>query len=92
MGKVLACHAGGRGSNPDTTKDFSAPILLDTPTMSTLSLAMTVVKCYSMNVTGGKKRGIIVKILAVPFVRQKTEIRAMYWRKAEKRLNPTQPV
>ena len=26
MYKALACHAGGQGSNPDTTKDFSAPI------------------------------------------------------------------
>ena len=31
MDKALACHTGGLGSNPDTTKDFSAPILSCTP-------------------------------------------------------------
>ena len=40
MDKALACHAGGQELNPDTTKDFSVPILLGNPTMCTLSLTM----------------------------------------------------
>ena len=28
INKALACHAGGRGLNPDTTKVYSAPIFL----------------------------------------------------------------
>ena len=32
-----AYHAGGRGLNPDMTKDFSALILSVTPTMYTVS-------------------------------------------------------
>ena len=39
MDKALACQAGGLGSNPDTTKEFSAPILLGTPITCTLSLS-----------------------------------------------------
>ena len=68
MDKALACQAGGRGSNPDTTKEFSAPILSGTPAMCTLSLTMPVVTCSSMNTCHGvgkkeRNRGKI-KILA----------------------------
>ena len=38
MDKALACHAIGSDSNPVTTKDFSAPIILGTPSLS-LSLS-----------------------------------------------------
>ena len=48
MDKALPCHADGRGSNPDTIKDFSAPILLEIPAMCTLSFAMPVVMCSSV--------------------------------------------
>ena len=33
MDKALVCNAGGRGSNLDTAKDLSAPILTGTPEM-----------------------------------------------------------
>ena len=39
MDKALACHTGVWGLNPDTTKVDSAPILLGTPAMCTLSLS-----------------------------------------------------
>ena len=63
MDKALACYAGGWGSNPDTTKVYSAPILSVTSAMCTLSLTMAVVICYSLNTCHGegKKRGIMVK-------------------------------
>ena len=63
MDKALAWRTDGWGSNSDTTKVYSAPILLDTPTMWTLSLTMPVVMCCSVNTChgGGKKRGIMVK-------------------------------
>ena len=41
MDKALPCHAGGRGSNLDMTKDFSAPILLGPPAMCSLSLSLS---------------------------------------------------
>ena len=34
---------------------------------------------------GGKKRGIMLKILAAPYVGQNTDIRAMYGRKGVKK-------
>ena len=47
-----AMQAAG-GSNPDTTKDLSAPILSGTPAMCTLSLTMPVITCSSMNTCHG---------------------------------------
>ena len=41
--KAFACHAGVWGSNHDTTKGSSAPILLGIPAVCTLSLTMPVV-------------------------------------------------
>ena len=70
MDNALACHAGGRGSNPDKTKNFSVSekfknVLPSTrvPVMGTLSLTMPVVACFSMNTChgGGKRRGIMEK-------------------------------
>ena len=37
--KALACHTGSRGSNPEMTKVYSAPILFGTPAMCTLSIS-----------------------------------------------------
>ena len=37
MDNALACHTGGPGSNPVTTKVYSAPILSGIPAMCTLS-------------------------------------------------------
>ena len=56
MDKALACHAGGQGSNPDTIKGFSVPILSGTPAMCSLSLTMPVIMCFSVNTcyAGGK--------------------------------------
>ena len=57
MDKALACHAGGQGSNLDITKDFSAPILLGTHAICTLSHTIPVVTCSSINTWhGGVKR------------------------------------
>ena len=86
MDEALAWHTGGRGSNPDTTKVYSAPILSGTPAISTLSHAMIVVMCSNMNTSHGgiKKRGIRVKILAAPSVRRNTNTKAMYERKGVK--------
>ena len=39
MDKALACHAGGRGLNPGTTKVYGAPIPSSTPDTCTLSLS-----------------------------------------------------
>ena len=39
MAIALAYHQGSQGSNLDTMKDFSAPILSGTPNMCTLSLS-----------------------------------------------------
>ena len=50
MDKAVACHAGGRGSNPGTTKVYSAPILSGPPAMCALSLTMPVITCSSMNI------------------------------------------
>ena len=56
MDKALACAAGNWGSYSDNTKDSSAPILSDTPSMCTLSLTMPVVTWSSVNtcLVGGK--------------------------------------
>ena len=51
MNKALACHAGGQGSNPDTTK---VPILSGTPAMCTLSLTMPIITCSSVNTCHGR--------------------------------------
>ena len=46
---------------------------------------MPVIMCYSVNTFyNGQKRGIMVKILAVPSERQNTDIRAMYGKKGVK--------
>ena len=67
MDYPLACHPAGQGSNPDATKDFSAPILWGTPPPCalclSLSLTMPVVMCSRVNtcLEGGEKRRITVK-------------------------------
>ena len=45
MDKALACYPGSRGSNLDTTKDFSGPVFLGTSTMCTLSLSQYLSSC-----------------------------------------------
>ena len=91
--KALACHTVGQDSNPDTTKVYSAPILSGTPAMCTLSLTMPVVTCSSVNTChgGGRKRGILVKILISPSVRHNTDIRAMHGRKGVKAFREKHP-
>ena len=54
MDDALAWHKGGQGLNPDTTKAYSAPILLGTPAMCTPSQTMPVVLCYSVNTCHGR--------------------------------------
>ena len=62
MDKALVYHAGS--PNPNTTKDFSAPILLGTPAMCSLSnIAFSYVLQRKYLSWGGKKRGIMVKSL-----------------------------
>ena len=58
MDKALA-----QGSNMDTTKIYSAPILLGISTMCTLSLTIPVITWSIVNTCHGegKKRGIMVK-------------------------------
>ena len=57
MDKALGWHTGFRGSNPHTTRVYSAPILSGTPAMCTLSHTMPVITSSSMNlVTGEVKR------------------------------------
>ena len=82
MAKALAWHTGGPSSNPDMTKVYGAPILLGAPAMCTLSLTLPVVLCSNVNTChgGGKKRVIMGKILAVPSVRQNTDV----WEKGGK--------
>ena len=53
MVESLACHAGGRDWNPDTTKVYCAPILPGTHAMWTLNLAMPVVMRSSMSTCHG---------------------------------------
>ena len=78
MDIALACHAGGRGLNPDTTKDFSAPIFLGTPAMCTLShfAFCYILQCEKLS-PGKQKERTHGKILAVG---QNTDIREMYRR------------
>ena len=88
MNKALTWHIGSWGSNPDTTKVYSAPILLGTPPHAlTHSLTMPVVMCSSVNTSyrRDKKEVIVVKILAAPFLGPNTDIIAMYGRKGAKK-------
>ena len=81
---LLACHAEGRGSNRYMTKYFCAPILWGTlPHGLALSFTMPVIKRSNVNTNhrGGKKGGIVVKILAALSVRQNTDIGVMHGRK-----------
>ena len=48
MDKALPWHTGGRGSNSDTTKVYSAPTLSGTHAMCTLSLSHTHNACHHM--------------------------------------------
>ena len=58
MDKALALYTGGWGSNQDTTKVYSTPILPGNPATCTLSLTMPILTCSSANTChrGGKKR------------------------------------
>ena len=60
--KALPWHTGGRDSNPDTTKAYSAPILSGTHANCTLShnaCCHVLQRDYLRR--GGKQRGIMVK-------------------------------
>ena len=72
-------RTGSRGSNLDTTKVYSAPIVSATPTMP-VATSFSVNTCH----TRGKKRGLVVKILAAPSVRLNIDIRATNGRKGVK--------
>ena len=51
MDKAVTCQAGGRGSNPDTSKDFKPSWV---PATHSLSLTMPVITCSSVNTCQGK--------------------------------------
>ena len=74
MEKALAFHAGGWGSNPETTKDFYCSYPFGYP--ATCTLFHNALMHSSMNTWHrGRNCG---KIIAAPSVRQNTDIRAMY--------------
>ena len=76
MDKALTWQVGSQGSNLDTAKKFRVPILSGA-LLRALSLTMPVVTFSSVNTchVGGKKRGIMVKIIAAPSVGQNKDIR-----------------
>ena len=66
MEKALAWHTGSQGSNLDTTKVYSAPILSGSPAMCSLSLSHNACRHVLHREylsEGGKKRGVMVKSL-----------------------------
>ena len=83
--KALACHAGSWGSNPDTTKVYSAPILSGTHAMCTLSHNACCHALHCQYLSHGrqkeKNRGTI---LAAPSVGQNTDISVMFGKKGVK--------